>query len=101
MWGIGLLEGTFCTMFTGGILSSWVYLRFYQLHSNGTRGDTTDFFTFARYMFWIVILETLQPKMFYLVCNFEAHVALMSDFIYSASSQMCFNPYFRHIKHYL
>jgi len=49
LWAIGLLEGTFCTMFTAGILSSWVYLRFYQRHNNGTCGDTTDFFTFASF----------------------------------------------------
>ncbi|GFG34314.1 hypothetical protein Cfor_08940 [Coptotermes formosanus] len=36
-WLIGLLEGTYPTMFLSGLLISWNYLRFYQYHSNGTR----------------------------------------------------------------
>ena len=49
MWALGLLEGTYCTMFASGIISSWTYLRFYQCHSNGTKGDMAENFTFARY----------------------------------------------------
>lgn len=47
-WAVGLLDGTYPTMFLSGLLSSWIYLRFYQYHSNGTRGDMADYFTFAR-----------------------------------------------------
>lgn len=47
-WLVGLLDGTYPTMFLNGILVSWTYLRFYQYHSNGTRGDMADNFTFAR-----------------------------------------------------
>ncbi|XP_060529002.1 transmembrane protein 115 [Cylas formicarius] len=46
---IGLVDGTYPTMFFGGLLVSWVYLRFYQKHSNGTRGDMADYFTFASF----------------------------------------------------
>lgn len=49
LWIIGLLEGTYPTMFLSGLLVSWMYLRFYQRHSNGSRGDMADYFTFARY----------------------------------------------------
>lgn len=45
----GILEGTHPTMFLSGLLVSWIYLRFYQRHSNGTKGDMADNFTFARY----------------------------------------------------
>lgn len=48
LWAIGLLDGDHPTMFTSGLLVSWIYLRFYQRHSNGTRGDMADNFTFAR-----------------------------------------------------
>lgn len=48
LWVVGLLEGTFPTMFLSGLLVSWIYLRFYQYHSNGSRGDMGDYFTFAR-----------------------------------------------------
>jgi len=48
-WAIGLLEGSYCTMFASGILTSWIYLRFYQKHSNGTRGDSAENFTFASF----------------------------------------------------
>jgi hypothetical protein len=46
---IGLLEGPYPFMFGFGILISWIYLRFYQKHSNGNRGDMADNFGFARY----------------------------------------------------
>ena len=49
LWLVGLLEGTYPTMFLSGLLVSWIYLRFYQRHSNGSRGDMADYFTFARY----------------------------------------------------
>ena len=48
LWLVGILEGTYPTMFTSGVILSWLYLRFYQRHSNGSRGDMADNFTFAR-----------------------------------------------------
>ncbi|XP_063606050.1 transmembrane protein 115-like [Penaeus indicus] len=42
-----LLEGLYATMVGCGIAVSWVYLRFYQVHSNGTRGDMADTFAFS------------------------------------------------------
>lgn len=47
-WIVGALEGTHPTMFLSGIIVSWIYLRFYQKHTNGSRGDMADNFTFAR-----------------------------------------------------
>ncbi|CAH1394972.1 unnamed protein product [Nezara viridula] len=49
MYLCGMLEGTYPTMLTAGLLVSWTYLRFYQRHSNGTRGDLADNFTFASF----------------------------------------------------
>ncbi|XP_015586782.1 transmembrane protein 115 [Cephus cinctus] len=49
LWLLGLLEDTHPTMFLSGLLISWVYLRFYQRHNNGTRGDMADNFTFASF----------------------------------------------------
>lgn len=48
LWVVGALRGTYPCMFGSGIFSSWIYLRFFQHHSNGTRGDMADSFTFAR-----------------------------------------------------
>merc|ERR1711894_386795 len=45
---IGLVECE-CIMFASGIIISWIYLRFYQLHANGSRGDTSDSFSFASF----------------------------------------------------
>ncbi|KAA0201764.1 hypothetical protein HAZT_HAZT005798 [Hyalella azteca] len=45
----GLLEGLYATMIGCGIAVSWTYLRFYQVHSNGTRGDLAESFTFASF----------------------------------------------------
>lgn len=47
-WAVGLLDGTYPAMFLSGLVASWIYLRFYQYHSNGSRGDMADYFTFAR-----------------------------------------------------
>ena len=47
MWAIGMVEGSYCTMFGTGLIVSWVYLRFYQVHSNGSKGDVAESFAFA------------------------------------------------------
>lgn len=49
MWAIGLVEGSYCTMFGSGLIISWIYLRYYQLHANGSRGDSADSFSFASF----------------------------------------------------
>jgi membrane associated rhomboid family serine protease len=45
---VGALPGPYPYMFGWGILISWIYLRFYQKHTNGNRGDMGDNFSFAR-----------------------------------------------------
>ena len=47
---LGLVDGPYPIMFGMGILVSWIYLRFYQKHSSGNRGDMADSFMFARYV---------------------------------------------------
>jgi membrane associated rhomboid family serine protease len=47
LYVVGLLEGTYPVMFGFGLVASWVYLRFYQHHSNGSKGDMADSFAFA------------------------------------------------------
>ncbi|XP_044753705.1 transmembrane protein 115 [Coccinella septempunctata] len=49
-WLVGFLDGTYPVMFLSGLIVSWIYLRFYQKHSNGTRGDMADCFTFASFL---------------------------------------------------
>ncbi|KAL5014629.1 hypothetical protein ScPMuIL_008899 [Solemya velum] len=46
---VGALDGPFPVMFGFGIFLSWIYLRFYQKHSNGNRGDMADNFNFASF----------------------------------------------------
>jgi len=58
MWAVGLVEGSYCTMFGSGLVVSWIYLRFYQMHANGSRGDTADGFSFASFF-----PNVLQPPM--------------------------------------
>ena len=45
---IGICDGPYPIMFGWGILISWIYLRFYQKHSSGNRGDMAESFSFAR-----------------------------------------------------
>lgn len=47
-WAINILPGTYAVMFTSGLLSSFVYLRFYQHHGNGLKGNGSENFTFAK-----------------------------------------------------
>lgn len=49
LWLCGLLDGTYPASFLCGLLTSWIYLRFYQKHSNGSRGDMADYFTIASF----------------------------------------------------
>ncbi|XP_029455391.1 transmembrane protein 115 [Rhinatrema bivittatum] len=50
-----LIESNMLASYGFGVLSSWVYLRFYQRHSRG-RGDMSDHFAFATFF-----PEILQP----------------------------------------
>ncbi|KFQ93560.1 Transmembrane protein 115, partial [Nipponia nippon] len=50
-----LVESNVLASYGFGLLSSWVYLRFYQRHSRG-RGDMSDHFAFATFF-----PEILQP----------------------------------------
>ncbi|GFS11004.1 transmembrane protein 115-like [Elysia marginata] len=45
----GLLPGPYPYMYIMGMIVSWVYLRFYQKHTNGNRGDMADNFSFASF----------------------------------------------------
>ncbi|GCB77722.1 transmembrane protein 115 [Scyliorhinus torazame] len=61
-----LLSSSLLTSYGFGLLSSWVYLRFYQKHSRG-RGDMSDHFAFATFF-----PEILQPP-----------VSMVANVIYS------------------
>ncbi|CAG9761071.1 unnamed protein product [Ceutorhynchus assimilis] len=65
---IGLVDGTYPTMYFWGMIVSWVYLRFYQKHTSGSRGDMADYFTFASFF-----PNVIQPP-----------IALVSNTIYNA-----------------
>ncbi|KAH9363558.1 hypothetical protein HPB48_005909 [Haemaphysalis longicornis] len=74
LWACQVLRGTYPVMFASGVLSSWVYLRFYQHHSNGSKGDMADHFTFASFF-----PNVLQPPIALvgnLVFNFFVKIKL-------------------------
>lgn len=48
LWLFGLVEGTYPLMFCNGIIISWIYLRFWQQHSNSRRGDPSEAFQFEK-----------------------------------------------------
>lgn len=50
LWAVDALEGTYPCMWGSGTLLSWIYLRFWQRHSSGTRGDMADNFSFDKYV---------------------------------------------------
>ncbi|XP_010184407.1 PREDICTED: transmembrane protein 115, partial [Mesitornis unicolor] len=54
-WGFARRLSNLLASYGFGLLSSWVYLRFYQRHSRG-RGDMSDHFAFATFF-----PEILQP----------------------------------------
>jgi hypothetical protein len=45
---VKLVDLVFLAMCLFGIYASWIYLRFYQVHNNGNRGDMSASFSFAR-----------------------------------------------------
>ena len=63
LWALGLVHGSYCTMFGSGLLVSWIYLRFYQIHANGSRGDFADNFAFHTFF-----PNVIQPPIA-LLCN--------------------------------
>lgn len=48
-WFGHLVPIHFVIMLSFGILISWTYLRFFQPHANGTKGDTSSTFSFASF----------------------------------------------------
>lgn len=46
---IGLTTKTYVLMLTLGTFIGWIYLRFFQRHKNGTRGDSSSTFVFASF----------------------------------------------------
>jgi len=47
-WMVHLVPIHFVIMLSFGILISWTYLRFFQVHQNGTTGDMSSTFSLAR-----------------------------------------------------
>lgn len=45
---VNLTELSYVLMLTYGVFYGWIYLRFFQKHNNGTRGDSSPSFVFAR-----------------------------------------------------
>jgi membrane associated rhomboid family serine protease len=43
-----LTDITYVIMLSSGVFFGWIYLRFFQKHKNGTRGDSSSTFVFAR-----------------------------------------------------
>lgn len=78
MWAIGMVEGSYCTMFGTGLVVSWIYLRFYQVHSNGSRGDMADSFAFAT-----LFPNVLQPP-----------ISILSNMVFSVcvKCRLCKRP---------
>jgi len=44
---LGVVDPPFPVLYFWGTIVSWVYLRFYQLHTGNRRGDMADSFSFA------------------------------------------------------
>lgn len=59
---IGVVEAMYVLQLSLGVLVSWSYLRFYQPHSNGTRGDMASSFAFAQ--FFPTVLQPLVSVLF-------------------------------------
>lgn len=78
-WLCGILDGTTPTMFISGLIVSWIYLRFYQRHANGNRGDGSESFTFARFVLsfqteFRVFSVAFFSYCFYFVCSFFPNI---------------------------
>jgi membrane associated rhomboid family serine protease len=45
---VNLTDFTYVVMLSSGVYYGWIYLRFFQKHKNGSRGDSSSTFVFAR-----------------------------------------------------
>lgn len=75
----GLTDLTYVLMMTFGVFYGWIYLRFFQKHNNGTRGDSSSSFVFARYLFIISIIFRFVLLIFFIVFKYF----LQKDFAHS------------------
>jgi membrane associated rhomboid family serine protease len=50
MYLIRLSDLSYLITIVWGVLIGWIYLRFFQKHKNGARGDSSSTFVFARYL---------------------------------------------------
>lgn len=75
MWAVGLVEGSYCTMFGSGLVISWIYLRFYQLHANGSRGDSfEDIFHLWGAYYWPL---SLKPQAYHLLTTGHCKLSIV------------------------
>ncbi|RXG51905.1 Transmembrane protein [Armadillidium vulgare] len=77
-----LLEGLYATMIGCGVAVSWVYLRFYQLHSNGSRGDLADTFKFSSIEFTCFNIFLVRILIFFPTV-LQPPVQVVADWIFS------------------
>ena len=48
LWIVHAVPVHFLIMLSFGIIISWTYLRFFQIHQNGSQGDMSTSFAFAK-----------------------------------------------------
>ena len=72
---LDFIEETYFVMFFWGLAVSWVYLRFWQKHPSGCRGDDSEHLSFVRYGQFHIILQFFSFFLIFLVYR----MGLMSD----------------------
>lgn len=85
LWVVGIMDGTHPVMFCSGLIVSWVYLRFYQRHSNGSRGDSADSFTFAS--FFPAILQPIISILVNPIYKISIKMGIIKPLVSLRSSQ--------------
>jgi hypothetical protein len=97
---IGFIDFPFIMMLTSGIFVGWIYLRFFQKHKNGTKGDSSSTFVFARlniiYFKIIIILLILYYSFF--PSQFQPFIAIISNTIFNllVKINICKKPVMRY-----
>ena len=84
-----LVSLPYFVLLSSGVMSAWIYLRFYQRHSRG-RGDLADHFSFAS--FFPRVFRVSKSWLYYLEFANEVH----SDVYFLGTHRICVRSSLQH-----
>ena len=109
---LGVLSLSYSIMSFTYVMASWVYLRFYQIRADGTRGDMSDNFSFASFfpepIQWVAksvcVFHTTfhsQPQIYFHTIVFPYHIVVCDRACNNQPCECKNHPFFSLLYHNL